>query len=288
MPAAINASFRLSLFAVVAVFSGTCSPAARASEIYWLESPEKAAHMARQLGLPVVMFITSDSCTYCRKMEQESWANHDIQEMVDNRFVPLKLHATRHNDLVTALGVRAFPTTILFSAEAKPLGGAAGYLNPPRLAALLRKAGQQQPAQGTEPAVTSQTSAAVQPIAWHHSARTAFQTSEQIQRPLIVYVSSEQCGYCRKMEREVWATPEISALVQADYVPLALKAERDAELVAALNVNAYPTTIVISPERKVIGALAGYVSVAGVTELLHKRHSAGSPPTHLPMPVASR
>lgn len=286
MPNGPISRYRLIALTIAAVIFSTAIPSSHAAEIAWLDSPQQAAQVSRQLDLPVIMYITSDHCGYCRKMEQESWSNHDIAKMVEERFVPLKVHASRHTELVKALGVRAFPTTILFSPQAKPISGSAGYLSPPQLAALLREAARPQP--GATPGLVASAGDSVDAIAWHHSAQTAFQISEQSRRPILIYVSSEQCAYCRKMENEIWSDPEISLLVQVGYVPLALKAESDAELVTALNVKAYPTTIVISPERKVIAGLAGYVPFVGVTELLKNGHPQGIRPARLPLPVASR
>lgn len=286
MPSGPISRYRHIAIAIVAVIFSTAIPSSRAAEIAWLDSPQQAAQVSRQLDLPVIMYITSDHCGYCRKMEQESWVNHDIAKMVEEGFVPLKVHASRHAELVTALGVRAFPTTILFSPQAKPIGGSAGYLTPPRLAALLREAALPQPA--ATHGLVAHTGDAVDAIAWHHTAQTAFQISEQSRRPVLIYVSSEQCTYCRKMENETWSAPEISSLVQAGYVPLSLKAESDTELIAALNVKAYPTTIVVSPERKVIAGVAGYVPVTGVVELLKNGDPQGIRPARLPVPVASR
>ncbi len=274
---------------IVAVFASTTIPTVHAADFSWLDSPEKAARLGRQLNLPVIMYITSDNCGYCRKMELESWANQDIAGMVQEGFVPLRVHARHHPELVTALGVRAFPTTILFSSQAKPIGRAAGYLSPPQLAALLRQASPSPTplATGPRPDVYRGGEPA-QPINWLESAQVAFQASQQSRRPIVIYVSSERCVYCRKMESEVWGDPGLLAMVQAGYIPLALKAESDSELIAALNVRAYPTTIVVSPERQVLAGIEGFVPVAGVAELLKQGDRQQPSPEAPPAPIALR
>jgi len=73
-------------------------------------------------------------------MEREVWSNPQIIAQVKAGFVPVKLNASRHRQLVAKLGVRAFPTTIMFTPEGKIINGAKGYMPPNRLAGLLRTA----------------------------------------------------------------------------------------------------------------------------------------------------
>lgn len=114
--------------------------AAQTDRIYWANSPQMFLSLVRDSHLPILVFITSENCAYCRKMKREVWSNPQIIAQVKAGFVPLKLHATRHRQLVAKLGVRAFPTTILFTPEGKIIDAAAGYLPPKELAGLLRTA----------------------------------------------------------------------------------------------------------------------------------------------------
>ncbi len=113
------------------------APAAAAEPIAWSDDASAAQLKARQSRRPIVAYITADKCGFCRKMERETWTDAAVAAEVTSRFVPLKLHAERDRELVQALKVRAYPTTIVFTADGKALGGAAGYLPPEKLAALL-------------------------------------------------------------------------------------------------------------------------------------------------------
>jgi thioredoxin-related protein len=112
----------------------------RSAEINWAQSPKVATSLARRSRLPIVAFITSDHCGYCRKMERNSWSNPTIIRQVESGFVPLKLHAARDRRIVASLGIRSFPTTILFTPEGKIINKVSGYMPPNRLAGLLRTA----------------------------------------------------------------------------------------------------------------------------------------------------
>jgi thioredoxin-related protein len=135
----------LSVFAMVAFAGVSSAHSPPEPQIHWVQSPQMATSLARQFRLPILVFVTSDSCYYCRKMEQEVWSNPQIISMVEAGFIPLELNAKRDAELVAALGIRSFPTILLFTQEAKFVTGAPGYLPLNKLAGLLRSVHRQQP-----------------------------------------------------------------------------------------------------------------------------------------------
>lgn len=110
------------------------------SRIYWAQSPQRAMALARHSRLPILAFVTSEGCGYCRKMESTVWSHPQIISQVEAGFVPLKLVASQHRQLIASLGIRAYPTTILFTPEGKVIHRAQGYMPPLQVARLLRAA----------------------------------------------------------------------------------------------------------------------------------------------------
>ncbi|QDT70710.1 hypothetical protein MalM25_36650 [Planctomycetes bacterium MalM25] len=108
--------------------------------IDWIESTSDALAEARRTGKPIVAYVTSDHCGYCRKMERETWSQPAVGRLVTERFVPMRLHADKHPEEVAALRVRAYPTTVLISPEGRAFAGRAGFLEPLELTGLLHPA----------------------------------------------------------------------------------------------------------------------------------------------------
>ncbi len=108
--------------------------------IHWAHSPEMAMSLARDSRLPILAFITSENCKFCRKMEREVWINPRIIAQAETGFVPVKIHVSQHRQLVASLGVRLYPTTILFTPEGMIISQSPGYMPPNRLAGILRTA----------------------------------------------------------------------------------------------------------------------------------------------------
>ncbi len=108
--------------------------------IPWLESADEALLQAQQTGKPILAYVTSDHCGYCRKMDRESWASPRVVGQVNQQFIPLKINAAQQPAQAQALQVQAFPTTLLLTQDGRVATGSAGFLPPERLTNLLRQA----------------------------------------------------------------------------------------------------------------------------------------------------
>lgn len=93
----------------------------------------------------------------------------------------------------------------------------------------------------------------------HANIDQAWKASQASGRPMFLYVTSDNCLYCKKMLQETLAHPQITAGVSAFSEPAAFNASRAPELAQKLGVRAYPTTLVISPQNKLLGRIEGFV-----------------------------
>ncbi len=105
-------------------------------------------------------------------------------------------------------------------------------------------------------------------IQWVDSAASAVKQHRNTGRPLLIYVTADYCGYCRKMERETWSDPKVTQRVQESVVALKIDAERNPELVQRLEVEGLPATLLFDAQGKLIQRLSGYSRSVMVMELL--------------------
>ncbi len=108
------------------------------------------------------------------------------------------------------------------------------------------------------------------PIAWHSDVATAWKTSQEQGRPLLVFVTAKQCTYCVKMKQATYADPSVAAAVNRSFVPLVLEGNSKSALLQDLGVTAYPATFIISGDAVVLDRMNGYLP----PETLIKRLSA--------------
>lgn len=110
-------------------------------------------------------------------------------------------------------------------------------------------------------------------ISWLEDHKAAVEQARKSNKPTIVYVTAEYCGYCRKMDREVWSTNDVIETINANFVALRIDAEEHEKLVAQLDVRAYPTTLVFDAAGKHITMAEGFLSRSDLLKLLAKRDS---------------
>lgn len=90
---------------------------------------------------------------------------------------------------------------------------------------------------------------------------------------MLVDVYTDWCGWCKRMDRDTYAKPEIAALIKDDYIAIKFNPEVNAtytfegktytgsELAGVLSQNklsGYPTTIFYYPKDKKTNVMGGY------------------------------
>ncbi len=107
--------------------------------IPWIHSSAEALTAARQVNAPILAFVTSADCHFCKKMEAQTWSDAAVIAQVSSTFVPLRLDADREPEVVEALRIRGFPTTLIFTPQGKVIDSAEGYMPPTKLGKLLER-----------------------------------------------------------------------------------------------------------------------------------------------------
>jgi uncharacterized protein YyaL (SSP411 family) len=108
-------------------------------------------------------------------------------------------------------------------------------------------------------------------IAWHEQFREAWAASQEKKRPLLVFVTIKDCAHCRHMVRQTYADAAVASDVRDSFVAATVDADRDAKLVEKLGVRVYPTTVIISPDLRILDRIGGY---AGPAELRERMRTA--------------
>lgn len=96
-------------------------------------------------------------------------------------------------------------------------------------------------------------------VAWHDNMSAAWQRSQQTQRPIVVLVTMEGCHYCHKMMAETYSDPQVMADLQRSFIPASINSDHYPKLMEQLGVEAFPTTVIIGPDARVIDSIEGYV-----------------------------
>ena len=102
---------------------------------------------------------------------------------------------------------------------------------------------------------------------WNTGLREAASSS----RPVLVDVHTEWCGWCKRMNRDVYARKDVREYLQKRFVTISLDAEggeaaqyegktfTSRSLAARFRVTGYPTTIFLAPDGTHLANVPGYI-----------------------------
>lgn len=103
----------------------------------WRDSLAEGWKDAKSTGLPMVIFITSENCIYCKAMEKKTWCSEQVREQIGGRFIPVRLIAGRNVKSLSKVSVDVYPTTLLATPEGDVVAHRKGFQPPERIRALL-------------------------------------------------------------------------------------------------------------------------------------------------------
>ncbi len=98
--------------------------------------------------------------------------------------------------------------------------------------------------------------------------------AKELKRPLLVdFTGSDWCGFCIKLDKEVFSTKEFGEWAKDNVVLLKLDFPRKAqdaevkkqnkEMQAKYGVRGFPTVLFLDPEGKELGRIGGYAPGSG-------------------------
>lgn len=110
----------------------------RESSIEWRTSYRQAADEAARDGKLLLVSVTASWCGPCRQMKQLTFTDSRVIDIVRSDFVPLTVDADEQPDLVSGLGVEAYPTTFVITPELAILKRLPGFQSAGDLCSSLK------------------------------------------------------------------------------------------------------------------------------------------------------
>ena len=90
-------------------------------------------------------------------------------------------------------------------------------------------------------------------------------------KPILIDFSADWCGWCVKMDKEVFSSPEVDRILSRDYITIRINVDANGKLVyrgkrytpnelsAHFGVTGLPTCVFLESNGSVITAVPGYV-----------------------------
>ncbi len=105
-------------------------------------------------------------------------------------------------------------------------------------------------------------------VAWRRDVAAAARESAGGGKPLLVMVEASWCGPCQRMLRQTFPDPVLAARINAGFIPLLIDADQQAALIQRLNINAFPTMLILDPSQRIVERVTGFQTAAQLNSRL--------------------
>src|SRR5688572_5376363 len=106
--------------------------------IAWLSWSAESFARARAEAKPILLAIAPSWCSHSREMDLTTYRDGDICDLVNSRFVPIRVDADRRPDVSERYGLGGWPTTAFLTSDGRIIGGGTNVAAS-RLAEALRQ-----------------------------------------------------------------------------------------------------------------------------------------------------
>ena len=107
-------------------------------------------------------------------------------------------------------------------------------------------------------------------VTWHRLDEGVALARQQ-NKKILIDVYTDWCGWCKKMDKEVYTNEKVGQLIATNFIAVKLDAESqngasfggtlmdEASVARTLGATGYPTTVFLDSEAKPITKIAGYM-----------------------------
>jgi uncharacterized protein YyaL (SSP411 family) len=86
----------------------------------------------------ILLDLGTQWCHWCHVMEQVTYADPDVADLIRQKFIPVRVDADARPDLSNRYEDYGWPATVVFNADGGEIVKRRGYLTPPEMASMLR------------------------------------------------------------------------------------------------------------------------------------------------------
>src|SRR6266550_2999241 len=107
------------------------------NKIQWLEWGKDSFEKAQSLGRPILLDITGSWCHWCHVMDNTSYSDPAVIDLVNKNFIPVRVDTDKRPDVNRRYNMGGWPTTAFLDNEGRIITGGT-YIPPQQLREVLR------------------------------------------------------------------------------------------------------------------------------------------------------
>lgn len=135
---AVSLFFRCLMLAALCWILTPGPPPALAQETIRWQPYDAGIPSAKADKKKLIVHFYADWCSYCKKMEAETFRNKDVIQALNDRFVTVRVDTDRQKQIAAQFRVRGLPDTWFVGEDGVPIGNRAGFMSADQLLKILR------------------------------------------------------------------------------------------------------------------------------------------------------
>lgn len=108
-------------------------------KVTWTASFSEGVRQAKAQGKPLMVDFFATWCGPCKMMDQKTYTDAAVQSELAN-WISVRVDVDRDPRLSQQYKIKSIPTTVLFTADGKPISSTSGFMPPKEFISLLSKA----------------------------------------------------------------------------------------------------------------------------------------------------
>ena len=125
---------RIAAFAIAAL----AATPSFADEVKWRDWGEDLFARAAAEKRFVILDLEAVWCHWCHVMEKTTYADPEVKSLLASKYLPVRVDQDANPDLSSRYGDWGWPATIVFGPDGTEIAKIRGYIEPPRMQALLK------------------------------------------------------------------------------------------------------------------------------------------------------
>jgi uncharacterized protein len=122
----------------IASLGGFAIPTAAAEAIKWSGWGDEVFGRAQAEQRFVILDLEAVWCHWCHVMEKTTYADPQVVELMQSKYLPVRVDQDANPDLSSRYGDWGWPATIIFAPDGSEIAKIRGYIEPERMQALLK------------------------------------------------------------------------------------------------------------------------------------------------------
>lgn len=109
----------------------------------WLTWSDAAFERARQEDRLVLLDLSAEWCAFCKKMDQTTYSDPKVLELIEKAYVPVRIEDEKHPRLAERYREYGRPATVILDSDGNEILRKRGYLKPQWMLWMLEAVSQE-------------------------------------------------------------------------------------------------------------------------------------------------